>query len=194
MSHALCSREGQRYIHTNAYRERHLALRNVEEIAASICAMASYDSRPRATRSLEYPPLRPSSGTTSNRPTANRPTANRTAARKGAAVPAGPTQADHQATAQRLKGVAMMATAVTFGMFGAFVVTHPVGSASLTGTTGTGGGATNGTTGGATNGTTQGVTAADPFFDPNPGSGAGQVQAPVFGSGGGSPVLRSSGS
>jgi len=148
--------------------------------------MASYDSRPRATRSLEYPPLRPSSGATSNRPTAARKAANRTAARKGAAVPAGPTQADHQATAQRLKGVAMMATAVTFGMFGAFVVTHPVGSATLAGQVGT--------TGGATNGTTQGVTAADPFFDPNPGSGAGQVQAPVFGSGGGSPVLRSSGS
>lgn len=79
-----------------------------------------------------------------------------------------------------------MATAVTIGMFGALVVAHPVGSATSAGPANT--------TSGAANGTTNAVTAADPFFDPNPGSGAGQVLAPVFGSGGGPPAFQSSGS
>ena len=80
-----------------------------------------------------------------------------------------------------------MATAVTIGMFGSLVVTHPVGSASQTAGPVTAAGA-------ASDGSGQTVTPVDPFFDPNPGSGAGQGLAPVFGSGGGSPAFQSSGS
>jgi len=139
--------------------------------------MASYDARPRATRSLEYPPLRPALATTTSRK----------AARKAAAVPAGPTPSVHEATVRRLKGVAIMATAVTIGMFGSLVVAHPVGSASQTVRPVTAGGV-------VSEGSSQTVTSVDPFFDPNPGSGGGQDLAPVFGSGGGSPAFQSSGS
>ena len=80
-----------------------------------------------------------------------------------------------------------MATAVTIGMFGSLVVAHPVGSASQTVRPVTAGGV-------ASDGSGQTVTSVDPFFDPNPGSGAGQGLAPAFGSGGGAPVFGSSGS
>lgn len=80
-----------------------------------------------------------------------------------------------------------MATAVTIGMFGSLVVSHPVGSASQAIKPVTAAGV-------VSDGSGQTVTPVDPFFDPNPGSGGGQDLAPAFGSGGGSPAFQSSGS
>ena len=89
-------------------------------------------------------------------------------------VPGVPTRSDHQVTLRRLKGVAIVATAVSVGAFAGLVVSHPVGSAtSATGPAPAGGSR-------ITN-ANQNVAPVDPFFDPNPGSGAA---APAFGGGG----------
>lgn len=150
-----------------------MVLRIFEETAVRVLGMASHDLRDSALRSLGYPTLRPADA-----PTAGRPS---TAARDSR-VPM-----DHGATVRRLKGVAIMATAVTVGAFSGLVMSHPVGSASQAVRLVTAGGAASGGSG-------RTVTPIDPFFDPNPGSGAGQGLAPAFGSGGGAPVFQSSGS
>ncbi len=94
-------------------------------------------------------------------------------------------------TVRRLKGVAIMATAVTIGAFAGLVVSHPIGTAASTTQPAAGGGST-------TTDTNPGVTTVDPFFDPNPGSG--NQAAPAFGPSGGSggasggPAFQSGGS
>jgi hypothetical protein len=96
-------------------------------------------------------------------------------------------------TLRRLKGVAIVATAVTIGAFAGLVVSHPIGTAASTTNPAAGGGSTS-------SDTNPGVTTVDPFFDPNPGSGGNQA-APAFGpsggfggGGGGGPTFQSGGS
>ncbi len=106
-------------------------------------------------------------------------TLRRPSARPVARPPApGPARADHLVTVRRLKGVAIVATAVTVGAFAGLVVNHPIGTAASSATQPAAGGGSTGTH------TNPGVTTVDPFFDPNPGSGGNQA-APAFGPSGG---------
>lgn len=144
--------------------------------------MDTSDPRDQALRSLGYSITAPVLDPRPSRPP--RPV------RPAGAIPDGGTAPDHHATVRRLKGIAIVATAVTVGAFGGLVVNHRVGAAAPAAPA-----VTSGTVGaGVAAGSGQTVTPTDPFFDPNPGSGAGQDLAPAFGSGGGSPVFRSSGS
>ncbi len=148
--------------------------------------MDSSDPRVRPTPAVSdpaagYAPVPPASASTAPRRTGGRP----------APRPATAGRADHQVTVNRLKGVAIVATAVTVGAFAGLVVGHPIGTAASTTNPGAAGGST------ATD-ASQNVTQADPFFDPNPGSGGNQA-APAFGpvgggGGGGGPAFQSSGS
>jgi uncharacterized membrane protein YgcG len=124
--------------------------------------------------------------------------ASPTTARPLTAPPVAPSKADHQVTLRNLKGIAIVATAVTVSAFGGLIVGHPVGSAAST----TGPAPAGGSTVTNTN-TNSNVAPVDPFFDPNPGSGGGTQAAPALGGGfggggggggGGGPAFQSGGS
>ena len=96
---------------------------------------------------------------------------------------------DPRSTVRRLKGVAVVATAIAAGAFGGLVVNHAVGSTAVPVASQPGGGL-----GAADAASRPLVTPVDPFFDPAPGGGGNVQAAPAFGPRANAPVFRSGGS